>query len=383
MGEERPTLDTVARAAGVSRMTVSNAYNRPDQLSLPPASGCWPWPTSWATPARIPAARSLRRRRTGTIGVLLTERLEYAFTDPGMVGLLRGLAGELGAAGQSMLLVPSEADDVGDVVRSALVDAFVVCSMDEKDEAVVAVRPRRLPLVTVGHPRLAGVPFVGIDNVRAAALAAEHLLGLGHRRFGVVGLPGRDPGDTDAPRRAGAHRPARPGRGLPAYDGRQRGARRSRWSTRRCTRTRRACAWPRLLLDVPGRDRPTAVFAVTDVLAFAVLEVAARARPRGARAALGRRVRRHRGGRTGPRLRSPRSRRTCRARDASPRARCWISSPGAKPRAAASVGRARRPRVDGPAAPRALTRRTSARLRHQAEAHGPRGVAHEDLARPA
>ena len=32
-GLDRPTLDTVAAAAGVSRMTVANAYNRPDQLS--------------------------------------------------------------------------------------------------------------------------------------------------------------------------------------------------------------------------------------------------------------------------------------------------------------------------------------------------------------
>ena len=38
-----------------------------------------------------------------------------------------------------MLLVPSEADAVGDLVRGALVDAFVVCSMDETDEAVQAV----------------------------------------------------------------------------------------------------------------------------------------------------------------------------------------------------------------------------------------------------
>lgn len=273
MGEERPTLDTVARAAGVSRMTVSNAYNRPDQLSPATRERVLAVAHGLGYSGPDPAARSLRRRSTGTIGVLLTERLEYAFTDPGMVGLLRGLAGELGAAGQSMLLVPSEADDVGDVVRSALVDAFVVCSMDEKDEAVVAVRSRRLPLVTVGHPRLAGVPFVGIDNVRAASLAAEHLLGLGHRRFGVVGLPGRDPGDTerrDVPVRIGLR-------------DRVEGFRRTTSAQRGTSVTvvdaevhthEEGLRVARLLLDGPVRDRPTAVFAVTDVLAFAVLEVA-------------------------------------------------------------------------------------------------------------
>jgi DNA-binding LacI/PurR family transcriptional regulator len=273
MGEERPTLDTVARAVGVSRMTVSNAYNRPDQLSPATRERVLAVAEELGYCGPDPAARSLRRGSTGTIGVLLTERLEYAFSDPGMVGLLRGLGTELGAAGQSMLLVPSEADDVGELVRSALVDAFIVCSMDQHDEAITAVRQRRLPLVTVGHPRLPGVPIIGIDNVRAASLAAEHLLGLGHRRFGVVALPGRDPGDTehrDIPVRLGLRdrvegfrrtASAQPGTSVTVVDA---GVHTHEEGLRVA----------RLLLDVPAPKRPTAVFAVTDVLALGVLEVA-------------------------------------------------------------------------------------------------------------
>ncbi len=273
MSEDRPTLDTVARVAGVSRMTVSNAYNRPDQLSPTTRERVLAVAADLGYSGPDPAARSLRRRTSGTIGVLLTERLPYAFTDPGMVGLLRGLATELGAAGQSMLLVPSEAADVGALVRSALVDAFVICSMDETDEAVVAVRQRRLPLVTVGHPRLPGVPLLGIDNVRAAALAAEHLLALGHRRFGVVALPGRDLGDTehlDVPVRSGLR-------------DRVEGFRRATAAQPRTSVTvveaavhthEEGLRVASLLLDVAPAARPTAVFAVTDVLALGVLEVA-------------------------------------------------------------------------------------------------------------
>ncbi len=230
--------------------------------------------------------------------MLLTERLEYAFTDPGMVGLLRGLAAELGAAGQSMLLVPSEADDVGDVVRSALVDAFIVCSMDVHDEAVAAVRQRRLPLVTVGHPKLPGVPIIGIDNARAAALAADHLLGLGHRRFGVVGLPGRDPGDTE-------HRdiPVRTGLRDRVEGFRRAISARARTSLTLVDATvhthEEGLRVARELLDVPTSRRPTAVFAVTDVLAFGVLEVARDLGISVPRRPLGRRLRRHRGGAPG------------------------------------------------------------------------------------
>jgi DNA-binding LacI/PurR family transcriptional regulator len=273
MSTERLTLDTVARAAGVSRMTVSNAYNRPDQLSPATRERVLATAEALGYSGPDPAARSLRRRASGTVGVLLTERLSYAFTDPGMVSLLRGLAAELGGAGKSMLLVPSEAQDVGDVVRSALVDAFVVCSMDIADEAVIAVRQRRLPLVTVGHPKIPGVPLLSIDNARAASLAADHLLALGHRRFGVVGLPGRDPGDTehrDVPVRSGLRE-------------RVEGFRRTTSVVAGTTITQvdadvhtheEALTVAASLLDVAPSRRPTAVFAVTDVLALGVLEVA-------------------------------------------------------------------------------------------------------------
>lgn len=275
MGSDRPTLDTVASAAGVSRMTVSNAYNRPDQLSAATRERVLAVAARLGYPGPDPAARSLRRRHSGTVGVLMTERLPYAFTDPGMVALMRGIASELGAAGQAMLLVPSESDDVAAVVRGAVVDAFIICSMDAHDVAVEAVRQRRLPLVTVGHPPLRGVPFLGIDNAAAGGMVAEHLLGLGHRRIGVVALPGRGPGDHDSravPVRVGiADRVTgftRAIREVPAAE-----VQVVDTAENTVDEGIRASL---ALLDQPADRRPTAVFAVTDVLALAVLEAATR-----------------------------------------------------------------------------------------------------------
>src|ERR671935_2203343 len=90
--DKHPTLATIAEALGVSRATVSNAYNRPDQLS--PALR----ERILATAQRLgyagpdPAARGLRLRRTGTVGVLLGEELSYAFTDPAAALFLEGVA---------------------------------------------------------------------------------------------------------------------------------------------------------------------------------------------------------------------------------------------------------------------------------------------------
>jgi DNA-binding LacI/PurR family transcriptional regulator len=196
---ERPTLQSVAKAAGVSPMTVSNAFNRPDQCSAETREKVLAVARELGYAGPDPAARSLRRGRTDTVGVLLTERLPYAFTDLGMVAFLHGLATALADAGQALLLLPAEGNAEHAHVRNALVDAFVLASLLPDDPAVADVLDRRLPVVSWGQPRLPGVPRIGVDNARAAAKAARHLLDLGHRRFLVVTFGA----DTVAARAAG------------------------------------------------------------------------------------------------------------------------------------------------------------------------------------
>ena len=272
---DRPTLDTVAAAAGVSRMTVSNAYNRPDQLSEATREKVLAVARTLGYPGPNPAGRSLRRGETGAVGVLLSEGLAYAFTDPGLVSFMRGVSSELGSAGKAMLMVPGEADPDGALVRGAIVDAFILCAMAEEDPAVSAVLARHLPVVTAGSPRLPGVPFVGIDNRAAGALVAEHLLDLGHTRFGVVMMPTREPS-------AGGVR-----RGAPRVGLRRRlegftqavidaGLDPGAVTVVVAAENTRAAGTDagRSLLTGSPTTAPTAIFAVTDVLALGVLSAA-------------------------------------------------------------------------------------------------------------
>ena len=182
----RPTLETVAQAAGVSAMTVSNAYNRPDQLSEETRIRVLAVAKELGYAGPDPAGRSLRTRRADTIGVLLTEQLPYAFADPGLVSFLHGLASGLADAGQALLLVPTEVNAEHAHVRNALVDGFVLTSLVPGHPAVADVLGRRLPVVSWGQPKIPGVPRICVDNARAAAKAARHLLDLGHTSFGVV-----------------------------------------------------------------------------------------------------------------------------------------------------------------------------------------------------
>jgi len=269
----RPTLDTVAQAAGVSRMTVSNAYNRPDQLSAATREKVLAVAAELGYSGPDPAGRSLRRGRTGTVGVVLTESLSYAFTDRGLVSFLRGVADELTTAGRAMLLAPTHGEDPASLVRDAIVDAFLVCSLPADDPAVDAVRARGLPFVTVGNPKLRGVPWIGVDNTAAAALAAEHLVGLGHRRLAVVGVPPAMPLDPAGPvvvsRRGFALR-------VSGFVDAARAAGIDDVTVVEAWNNsgEAAAAAVQPLLAARRRSRPTAVFAVSDVLALGVLAAA-------------------------------------------------------------------------------------------------------------
>jgi DNA-binding LacI/PurR family transcriptional regulator len=280
----RPTLETVAQAAGVSAMTVSNAYNRPDQLSEETRARVLAVAKELGYAGPDPAGRSLRTRRADTIGVLLTEQLPYAFADPGMVSFLHGLASGLADAGQALLLLPTEGNAEHAHVRNALVDGFVLTSLVAGHPAVADVLGRRMPVVSWGHPKIPGVPRICVDNARAAAKAARHLLELGHTSFGVVtfgdssdgshavasgdGEPGAQtlvPGVQLAMRArvSGFVRALHAGGIDPASVAVVAGARNSRSAGRE--------AAARMLAD----RRPTAVFGVTDVLALGVLDAAA------------------------------------------------------------------------------------------------------------
>jgi DNA-binding LacI/PurR family transcriptional regulator len=71
MTKTRPTLATVAEALGVSRMTVSNAFNRPDQLSPELREKVLATAQELGYSGPNPVARTLSRGRTGSIGVVI------------------------------------------------------------------------------------------------------------------------------------------------------------------------------------------------------------------------------------------------------------------------------------------------------------------------
>jgi DNA-binding LacI/PurR family transcriptional regulator len=191
------TLATIAEALGVSRMTVSNAYNRPDQLSPALREKILETARELGYGGPDPVARTLKRGATGSVGVVLDYPLTTAFTDPATVQFLHGIAAGCEEAARGMSLVPRIEGRDAMLVGSALVDGFVAYCVPEDDLRWDAIRARGLPYTRVDFQPDPAARSVNIDDEGAARAVAEHLIALGHRRFGIV-MTQDEPGDTAA-----------------------------------------------------------------------------------------------------------------------------------------------------------------------------------------
>ncbi|MFC5000282.1 LacI family DNA-binding transcriptional regulator [Dactylosporangium cerinum] len=182
----RVTLQTIADQVGVSRMTVSNAFSRPDQLSPTLRDKILAVASDLGYVGPDPAARALARGTTGAVGVLLTESLRYAFNDEVATTFLGAIAEELTPTGLGLTLLTATAHDDVVPARDVAMDGAMVYSCDPTSSAIDWLIRRRLPLVFIDQVPAAGIPSVNVDDRLGARAAAEHLVGLGHQRVAII-----------------------------------------------------------------------------------------------------------------------------------------------------------------------------------------------------
>lgn len=201
----RATAKKVAAEVGVSTATVSNAYNRPERVSSAMRERIFETAHRLGYTGPDPMGRGLRRGRAGAFGVLYMGHLSYAFTDPAAVMFLEGVSGAAEQAGLAMTLISggSHMDRNPEAVRRAAVDGFVVYCVAEDDPLIDEVLRRQIPAVFVDDPTTEESLSVRVDDEGGARAVAEHVLGLGHERLGVVSFelgPRQSGGLADMPR---------------------------------------------------------------------------------------------------------------------------------------------------------------------------------------
>lgn len=137
-----------------------------------------------------PRAASLRRGRSGIVGVAFQQDLRRAFSDPINTLMMDGLAEAVAPLGAGLLLLRVDAGEHGPTLTSAPLDAAVLLACEHEVSGQVEVlRTRGIPVVSIEGDAGDGIPQITLDNRAAQRQAAEHLRRLGHERVVTVCLP--------------------------------------------------------------------------------------------------------------------------------------------------------------------------------------------------
>ncbi len=278
----RVTQQDIAKVMGVSVMTVSNAFNRPDQLSPELRHRVLERAVKMGYTGPDAIARQLRSGRTNTFAVVFEERLSYAFSDPFCVAWLAAFSEVMEARRASIMLLSVPAGDAEalNAIQDAAVDG--IAGLCGNQPAMVRARERGLPSVycTIAHQvgEKGEGDYVVIDDQAAAMDLAGHLRRLGHRRIFLL-VEATYPGQKTLVE----HRPAEFAALLDANQrfgfagdlrvkGLVEGLAGLDVTIIPAGSNSKASGQAAGTLVLDRRDRPTAVVAVSDVMALGFLE---------------------------------------------------------------------------------------------------------------
>jgi LacI family transcriptional regulator len=188
---KRVTSKDIAQLAGVSRTTVSFVLNNVDGVRIPPETrqrvadaaqqlGYYP----------DAAARSMASGRRRVLGFVVRQTPQQAYIDQFGPQVLRGLAEAASLQGYRTLFEPIPPDIHGDTYSRLLkerhADGIVLSGPRSDDADLQQLHTEGAPIVLMGQMTGSKIPFVDVDNQKAARMAVEHLIGLGHQRIAII-----------------------------------------------------------------------------------------------------------------------------------------------------------------------------------------------------
>jgi LacI family transcriptional regulator len=189
---DRPvTLKDVAARVGVHPATASRALSRETSVLVSEDTARRVREAARALGYRPnPVARSLRTRRSHTVGVLIPD-----LNNPLFPPIVRGLEDRLAEEGYVALIGNTDSDDgrervVFEQMRARHVDGFVLATARLRSPLLTEAARAELPVVLMN--RMAedhSFSSVSVDNERGIRMAVSHLAALGHRRIAHIAGP--------------------------------------------------------------------------------------------------------------------------------------------------------------------------------------------------
>lgn len=252
------TLTDVAKAAGVSTMTVSRVLNGTGRISDKTRSEVQSIATSLGYVPNL-NARQLRTKQTNTLGLVLPDLSSQYVTE-----IVRGATEEAERHNKEMLLhITRGGRTMQDqpqvtLLSHGLVDGLIMLLPLIGPTHLKALTNLPIPVVVVGYAGQHHFSSIQTDNQYGAQLATQHLIDLGHTRIAFLEGTNESP---DAQARRTAFLNTMQGAGLPTPPEYLRYGHFEHSLARSQTHE---------LLNLP--QRPTAIFCANDSMAFGAYE---------------------------------------------------------------------------------------------------------------
>jgi DNA-binding LacI/PurR family transcriptional regulator len=183
----RIKIKDIAEKAGVSKTTVSFAFNKPERLPEARVRQIMQIAEEMGyTPE--PVARTLSTGITGTIGVLVPQPIPEIFSNPFMPEFLEGVGEICTEASLSLMIVPPLKGSMQRAIVNAAVDGFLTLGLEESKATMKVLPQRGVPYVTVDSDPIEGVPAVNVDDENGARAVMQHVLQAGHRQISILSI---------------------------------------------------------------------------------------------------------------------------------------------------------------------------------------------------
>lgn len=208
-GDKLPTMQAVAREAGVSLATVSNVMNQPARVA-PATREKVRAAIERLGYIRNAAARDLKRRRSDGVGLIVPDILNRLFVDiarsaqitAGRKGLSLLMANAVYAFESfEPLVITDQQDQLLDFFAEERTSGILYAAMSDPTDGINRIRSHVRPIVVINYDQPGDWCSVLMDNEQAGRIAAEHMAELGIRRVYYFSPP--DAAQPIADRRAG------------------------------------------------------------------------------------------------------------------------------------------------------------------------------------
>lgn len=182
---DKLTIQDIAKLVGVSKTTVSFAFNRPNRVSKKTLEKIMKVCDEVGF-SPDPGARSLVTKRKNAIGLLLPEITPEGFKNPYLFQVLQGMRLACVESEQSLKIISPTSGKILEAVRSAIVDGIVIHGIVKESNVLEYLEKSKIPVISLDGGIFNSFPIVSSNDFTGGESIMNYILSKGHRNIVIL-----------------------------------------------------------------------------------------------------------------------------------------------------------------------------------------------------